>query len=100
MAKQYISDNINTPLTVLEVADYCHLSTKQLTRIFIIEEGMHTAEYIRKMRCIEIEKLLCDKALSLKAISEQMGFSSEYYFNSYFKKYAGLAPGIYRRSMK
>ena len=100
MAKQYINDNVHTPLTVPEVADYCCISPKQLTRIFLREEGIHISEYIRRTRCKQIERLLSNPALSLRAISEEMGFANEYYFNTYFKKHSGMTPGTYRRTMK
>jgi len=100
MAKKYINDNVHTPLTVPEVADYCCISPKQLTRIFLREEGIHISEYIRRTRCKQIERLLSNPALSLRAISEEMGFANEYYFNTYFKKHSGMTPGTYRRTMK
>jgi AraC-like DNA-binding protein len=46
-----------------------------------------------------IEKLLSDPSLSLRQISEKMEFNNEYHFNSFFKKYAGMTPGAYRKSV-
>ena len=34
LAKQYLQDNLESAPSVADVAEYCHLSTKQLTRIF------------------------------------------------------------------
>ncbi len=100
LAKQYIEDNITQALTVSDVAAYCHLSTKQLTRLFLKIEDAAPAAYIRKKRISHIEHLLSDSQFSLKSISEQMHFESEYHFNSFFKKYAGLPPGEYRKTLK
>ena len=44
-----------------------------------------------------IEKLLSDPTLSLREISEIMGFNNEYYFSTFFKKHGGSPPGEYRR---
>ncbi len=99
LAKQYISDNICYPVSVGELATYCHIGKKQLTRIFLCEEGCTVAEYVRRARCRHIEKLLADPAQTLLGISEQMHFSNEYYFNSFFKRCAGMTPGAYRRSI-
>lgn len=98
MARQYIRDNIESAPTVEEVAKYCYLSSKQLTRLFLEEEDVTPGEYIRKTRGLYAEKLLCDASLSLREISERMNFASEYYFNSFFKKHAGMPPGEYRKS--
>ena len=99
LAKQFINDNIEQALKVSEIAEYCYLSEKQLTRIFLAD-GTSPAEYIRMQKVKYIEKLLSDKRLPLKAISEKMNFSSEYYFNRFFKKYSGMTPGEYRRMSK
>ncbi len=99
LAVQYIKDNIETALRVTDVARYCYLGTKQLTRIFLTETGMAVAEYIRRERCFHIERLLADSTLSLCEISERMNFGNEYYFHAFFKRYAGMSPGAYRRSV-
>lgn len=97
IAKQYINDNIRRAPSVGEVAAHCHISTKQLTRIFA-SDGVSPAVYIRKKRLALCEKLLKEASDTLGEISEKMNFSSEYYFNTFFKKYAGMSPGEYRRS--
>lgn len=97
LAKQYINDNIENSPTVNEVATYCYLSTKQLTRLFYKHLGLSPGAYIKQERTKVIEQLLADNTLSLKQISEKMNFANEYYFNSYFKKFAGMPPGEYRK---
>lgn len=99
MAKQYIKDNIENKLSVLEVSAYCYLSSKQLTRLFLRYQDTTPAAYIQKKKIEHMEKLLMGD-LSLKSISEKMSFSSEYYFNAFFKKYAGMPPGEYRKMVK
>ena len=96
LAKQYINDNIEQPPVVSDVAEYCHLSTKQLTRIFNQFEGTSPGDYISKQRGIYITKLISDDNLTLKQISNKMNFSSEYYFNTFFKKIVGMPPGEYK----
>lgn len=100
MARQYIADNIELHPTIDEVATYCYLGTKQLTRLFQCAEGMTLNTYIREQKIAHLRKLLAESELSLGEISERMHFSSEYYFNTYFKTYAGMTPGEYRKKMK
>ena len=99
LAKQYIEDNICYAVSVEEVADYCHIGKKQLTRIFLREQGCTVSEYVRRARCRHIEKLLADPSQTLCEIGEEMHFCNEYYFNTFFKRYAGMTPGAYRRSV-
>ena len=96
MAKQYIKDNIELNLKLSDVASYCYLGPKQLTRLFKTHESTTPALYIQMQKFHHIEKLLIETDLSLKEISEKMNFSSEYHFNSFFKKIAGTPPGEYR----
>lgn len=99
IAKQYIKDNIEKYITVYDIAQYCGLSKKQITRIFSESEGIGVAEYIRRQKINYIEKLLSDSGLSLREISEKMNFNNEYYFNAFVKKNLGMSPGEYRKSV-
>jgi AraC-like DNA-binding protein len=97
IARQYIMDNIDRPITCQELADYIHLSEKQLSRLFLQFTGKNPAAYIRSQKILRIEHLLAETDLSLKSISDRMHFSSECHFSSFFTKYAGLTPGAYRK---
>ena len=97
LAKQYVKDNIVLSPTVRDVAEYCHLSPKQLTRIFNEFDGKTPGEYIKAQRVEAIKLMLGNGELSLKDISEKAGFANEYYFNCFFKKYEGIPPGKYRK---
>ena len=97
LAKQYLQDNVERAPSVSEVAAYCGMSQKQLTRIFQSAEGCSPGAYLLSLRLQRAEQLLAQPTLSLGQISEQMNFSSEYYFNAFFKKHAGLPPGEYRK---
>lgn len=80
-------------------AAYCYLSAKQLTRIFEKETGLPLGAYIRRERCEKIRELLENGELTLSEISETMNFRNEYYFNAFFKKNAGIAPGAYSKTV-
>ena len=100
MAKQYVADNVESPISLIDVADYCFLSERHLSRLFLKKEGISLAEYIRRQRISHIEKLLNDTSLTLSEIGERMGFSNDYAFNTYFKKHNGMPPGQYRKMIK
>ena len=100
LAKQFIRDNIQSPLQVSEVAAYCYVSPKQLTRLFYASEKISPAIYIKKEKIRYIESLLADPTLSLREISDRMCFANEYSFNAFFKKYYGMTPGQYRKMLQ
>lgn len=99
MAKQFIVENIEMPPSVADVAAYCYLGQRQLSRIFNDEEGIDVSDYIRKKRCEHIERLLAEEESTLAEIAERTGFRNEFYFNSFCKKYIGTTPGAYRRAL-
>ncbi|MBQ9070543.1 MAG: helix-turn-helix domain-containing protein [Clostridia bacterium] len=100
LAKGYINDNIDERISVGDVASYCYLGEKQLGRLFLRYEGVTVAAYIRNRKTERVEKLLSDESLSLKQVAEMMSFNNEYYFNAYFKKYYGMPPGEFRKTLK
>ena len=55
---------------VTDIAEYCHLSEKQLTRLFVQHEEMTPQKYIQRQRIRHIEKLLSDPAYSLRQMSD------------------------------
>lgn len=95
-AKRYIKDNIESNITVSDVAAHCSLGTKQLTRLFKAFDNTTPLAYIQKQKINHIDLLLSSDC-TLKEISEKMNFSSEYYFNSFYKKHTSLSPGMYRK---
>ncbi|MBQ8551512.1 MAG: helix-turn-helix transcriptional regulator [Clostridia bacterium] len=93
----YILDNRDRMLTCREVSRQCHFNEKYLGRLFKLHTGMTLLAYIHKQKIKYAEELLRDKTLSLKAVSEQLGFANEYYFNTFFKRINGITPGQYRK---
>lgn len=99
LAGNYVRQNVRRAVTVSELSRYCYMSEKQLNRIFKRKKNCTASEYIRNIRCAEIERILGKSELSLREVSEYMGFANEFYFNSYFKKHSGMTPGAYRKSI-
>lgn len=96
-AKKYIADNIESRISLEDIAAYCYVSPRQITRIFMKHEDISPAQYIIKQRAACIRDLLENSELSLREISEKMHFKDPYYFNVFVKKYLGMPPGAYRK---
>ena len=97
LARQYVQDNIDRPISCPELASYCHLSQKQLTRLFQLYTSQTPAAYIRSQKVLRIEQLLRESSYSLKEVSDLLHFASENHFNSFFTKYSGMTPGAFRK---
>lgn len=99
--KDYICDNVTLPITVSDIARYMFLSEKQINRIVKEAAGMTAKSLIQEVRFQKARSLLMERTdLNVRQISELLGFSSEYYFNQFFKRLEGYAPGIFRSNVQ
>lgn len=96
LIEKYIQDNLSGPISTKEIARHLHLSEKQVYRIVSEKKGMSTKDLICSAKLSRSKALLRDTDLSIKQISDRLGFSSEYYFNQFFKREEGYPPGIFR----
>lgn len=98
--ERFISDNITSKITAADVADYMHLSIKQLSRIIYNHEGISTKEYICRLKFQKAKEMLINTQYSISSISEALDFSSQYYFNQFFKRLEGYSPGEFRKNVQ
>lgn len=96
LMSQYIKDNISSPMMIKHVAGYMYLSEKQISRIIKKKTGLSAKQYINQVKLKKAKELLKDTDMLMKEIAEQLGFSSEYYFNQFFKREEGFPPGFFR----
>lgn len=96
-AKKYILDNSHLFLNCEEVAAYCHISSKQLKRIFEKFEKMSLHKYLHSCKLKDAQNLIENTDLPFSKISSMLGFNTDNYFNSFFKNGSGMSPGQYRK---
>ena len=97
-AKQFIADNMHVFLGCEDVASYCYISAKQLSRIFRRYEGVSLLQYIHREKLRAAEEMLKAGEKSIQEISDALGFSSVYYFHAFFVKNTGITPGQSRKA--
>lgn len=97
---EYIYNNIDSPITNSVLAQYVHLSERQLQRLVKRRMGMTPHQYVTHIRINYVKTLLDKRQYSLKTISEMTGFSSEFHLSSTFKKCTGVAPSEYLTRLK
>lgn len=97
LAREYIKDNASLGVTVSDVARYCHVSERQLQRLFAADNDSAGA-CIRRERISAAEKLLGGTDLPLSEVAQRCGFGDEFYFGAAFKRENGMTPGAYRKA--
>lgn len=91
-----IRDHIYEPLSPTDIALNLHMDLSYLCRHFKEQTGQTISSCIQEIKIKESERLLRTTGLSLVQIALQLGFSSQNYFHSIFKKVTGMTPKMYR----
>ncbi len=93
----YIQSHTNEAISVEDVAAQIHRSGSYLMRRFKAETEMSVGDYITKCKLEEARDLLIYGQRTLAEISAYLGYSSQSYFQSVFKKQFGVTPARYRK---
>lgn len=95
-AMDYISDNLHTPLTTFDIADYLGLDRTYFCKLFKKETGTSVSEYIRYKKIQTAQSMLIYSDFSCSEIAQYLGFSSHSHFSDCFKSISGCTPTEYR----
>jgi AraC-like DNA-binding protein len=97
----YIHSRIHHPqeLQLSAISEQFHFSANYLNQLFKQQMGMPIKEYIIQHKFKLIENRLKYSSLSIKAVSEEFGFSDLSHFNKFLKNQTGLTPKSIRNSI-
>lgn len=94
----YIEKNLSKNITVDELSRIVHFHPNYFTRFFKEHIGCSPIQYINGLRLNKAKQLLRNTTLSIKEITDLIGFNDPSYFSRVFKKNTGLSPLEYRNS--
>ena len=83
-------------LSVAQCASELHITPKYLSTICKNVSGKGPSKWIAESVMEECYSLLRDSNLSIKEISNRLGFPNSSFFGQYFRKQAGMTPMEYR----
>ena len=92
--KLHYRENLN----LSELADKYHFNHSYLTKTFKKQKGISPLKLINTLRINDAKGLLLNEELSVREISEMLGFSNQHYFSRMFKEMTGQTPKEYRQS--
>ena len=99
-ARKYIAGHFRENIGRGEVAEEVGLAPNYLGMLFRKENGQTIREYINFCRIEEAKRLMETTNLNITEMALQVGFDNITYFSTIFKKYTGLSPIEYRKSLK
>lgn len=98
-AIQTVEDNPHIFFTCQTLAACCHISAKQLGRLFEKYEGRSLLSFLHESKVAQAKALLGEGDLLLTEVSRRLGFSDVHYFGRFFARQVGVSPGKYRKSL-
>lgn len=96
--KKFIEENLMNDLSLDSVAAGLHLNPVYLSRIFKNITGMNFSDYVTEIKLKKAAQLLQENKLTVKEISQKLGYSSTQYFIRIFKGRYGLTPKEYQKN--
>lgn len=96
--KQIIDRYYHMPdLTLAFIAERLHVSPVYLSRLFKQELGLSFIQILTQIRLQKAAHLLKISDWTIQEIAEHVGYNSQHYFSTAFKKANGVSPNQYRR---
>lgn len=95
-ALKIIEQRVYDKMTVEQLASECNASVSYLKKIFAKYNGMGIHEYILNIKFSEARKML-SHGKSVTETAKKLGFSSQNYFSTAFKRVVGTSPGRYKK---
>lgn len=96
-ALRYIRKRYTEPISLDDLANHCHLSKQQLIRYFKSAFQTTPVAYITDYKIARAKDLLFNQPhLTIKEISDELGFDNQHYFTRVFVKSTGETPSHYR----
>jgi AraC family transcriptional regulator of arabinose operon len=97
-AVDYISEDPSRPIELGRLAARSALSRSRFCHLFRAQIGKTPQQLQEEQRIGMARQLLSLTARSVGQISQDIGFSSPYYFSLRFKRATGQSPRAYRRA--
>ena len=92
----YMSDHLDQPLRVSELARMAGLSQAYFGELFKAQTGCAPRDYLHLLRIHKACQLLRETGLSIKEISVRAGYQDPFHFSRQFKAFQGVSPTAFR----
>lgn len=99
--KSFIENNYyREELSLNDAAEYVKISPQHLSRIFKKEMDITFIDYLTNVRIERAAGMLKDDGIKMYEVAESVGYASQHYFSSVFKKVMGVSPVEYRNQLR
>lgn len=95
LAQQYIQEHYREKITLGQVAEALNISQGHLSSTFKKQAGQNFSDYVNTVKVEKAKELIATHKYMMYEISDILGFDTQYYFSTVFKKMAGCTPKEY-----
>lgn len=96
----YIDHNYKANIKLETIAPLFGYNSAYLGKIFTKTTGESFNSYVDNRRIEHSKELLMENKLKVYEIAEQVGYKNVDYFHKKFKKYVGMSPAEYRKTLE
>lgn len=96
---RYIREHYAENIDRNSIAEEFYVSPEYLGKIYKRETGKNLKDSISEYRIQKAKELLVKPDVRIGEIAMEVGFDSFTYFSTMFKKYTGMSPNEYRKSL-
>ncbi|QHT62556.1 AraC family transcriptional regulator [Paenibacillus lycopersici] len=100
LVKEAIDRRYGEELSIEELAELSGVNRYHLMRSFKERYGKSIIEYITEVRLLQAKRLMLESSLPIAEIAGRVGFRSEAYFRTVFKKEVEITPAVYLRNRR
>jgi transcriptional regulator GlxA family with amidase domain len=96
----WLSTNLNSSLTLNELAEQFGISQRSFTRRFKVATGINATQYWQQLKIEAAKELLASSNLSIQEVAFQVGYQDQGHLSRLFKKSLNLSPKDYRAMVR
>ncbi|GAA0355384.1 AraC family transcriptional regulator [Alkalibacterium iburiense] len=96
----FMEENYKENISVSDVAEHCLLSSAYLGKLFKNELGTGIKSFLIDLRLTESLNYLRESNLTIKEISDEVGYTNQLYFSNAFSQKYNISPSNWRKLNK
>lgn len=96
----YINENYTDNIQLIDLENKFNIGRYYIGHLIKEKTGIGFNDYVNSKRIAKSVELLCNTNMSIKEISQVIGYTYPYYFNRIFKKIHGITPLEFRVFME
>ena len=98
--KEYIEEHLCEKITNKDICDYIGYGKTYVSVLFHEKSGFTLNEFVNKRKLKKAKELIRNSGMNISEISDYLSFDNPHYFCRVFKKFCGMTPSEFRKSLE